>query len=352
MEMDKIINSKGEEKKVDDYFKNDAERARVETLQNALSEQMGYLVPLTLLTAIIRDVAEQKFYQIPIADYVPVRIGTEAAWADDVLMLRSFYAGGDFEKGYIETGTEGRLASTSATLNGIRVPARVWAKEIAYSIADVAKAARTGVWDYVTQQEKSRRINWDLGIQRTAFLGSKDGTMKGLANLEEVTVNTTLLPAALSSMTDAQFQSFVTGMIGAYLANDNYTAMPNRLYIPQSDFVALTAATSLQFPIKSKLVYLEEVFKAATRDNDFKILPLAYLQSAQSDGVLTKNRYILMRYDEDVARFEIPVDYTVTVPNSYDGWTMRNVGYGQHTGVLAARPQEILYMDVTPVNNG
>lgn len=346
MEMDKIINSKGEEKRVEDYFLNDGEMAHAEKLQNALSEQFGYLIPVTLLTAIIRDVAEQKFYEVPVADYVPVRVGTEAAWADDVLMLRSFYAGGDFEKGYIETGTEGRLASTNATLDGVRVPARIWAKEIAYSIADVAKAARTGVWDYVTQQEKSRRINWDLGIQKTAFLGSKDGTMKGLVNLEEVTVNTTLLPTSLTNMTDAQFQSFVTNMIGAYLANSNYSAMPNRLYIPQDDFVGLVAATSLQFPLKSKLTYLEEVFKGATRNPDFKIMPLAYLQVAQSSGVLTKNRYILMRYDEDVARFEIPVDYTVTVPNSYDGWTMRNVGYGQHTGVLSARPQEILYMDV------
>ena len=54
-----------------------------------------------------------------------------------------------------------------------------------------------------------------------------------------------------------------------------------------------------------------------------------------------------MRYDEEVARFEIPVDYTVTVPNSIEGWTIRNVGYGQHSGVLTARPQEILYLDKT-----
>lgn len=348
MEMNKILNHKNEEREVESYFKDDREFGAAKRLENALSEQFGYLVPITLLTAIIRDVAEQKFYQIPVNDYIPVRVGTEAAWADDVLMLRSFYAGGDFEKGYIQTGTEGRLASTSATLDGIRVPARIWAKEIAYSIADIGKAARTGVWDFVSQQEKSRRINWDLGIQKTAFLGSKDGTMEGLATLSEVAVNTTLLPASLPQMTDPQLQTFARGMLGAFQQNNNYTAMPNRLYVPQEDFFALTTATSVQFPMKSLLQYLEEAFRANTRNNDFKIMPLAYLQPAQSDGKLNAKRYILMRYDEDVARFEIPVDYTVTVPNSYDGWTMRNVGYGQHTGVLVPRPQEILYMDVTP----
>lgn len=344
--MDTILNSKGEKVEVASFFKNDEEFAKAQRLENATSEQAGYLVPLTTLTAIIRSVAEQKFYQVPVADYLPVRVGTEAAWADDVLMFRSFQVGGDFEKGYIETATEGRLASVNATLDGIRVPARVWAKEIAYSIADIQKAARTGIWDYVTQQEKARKTNWDLGIQKTAFLGSKDGTMEGLLNLSDVTVNTTLLPASLSQATDAQLQAFVGTVLNAYQQNNNYTAYPNRLYIPTDDYNALAVATSVTFPIKSKLEYLLDVFKATTM-TDFKILPLAYLMPANSDGKLTTPRYVLMRYDEDVARFEIPVDYTTTVPNSYDGWTIRNVGYGQHTGVLDARPQEILYMDVT-----
>ena len=345
--MDTILNSKGEKAEVASFFKNDEEFAKAQRLENAVSEQMGYQVPLTTLTAIIRSVAEQKFYQIPVADFIPVRVGTEAAWADDVLMFRSFQVGGDFEKGYIETATEGRLASVNATLDGIRVPARVWAKEIAYSIADVQKAARTGIWDYVTQQEKARKTNWDLGIQKTAFLGSKDGTMEGLLNLSDVTVNTTLLPATLHEATDAQLQAFVGNVLNAYQYNNNYTAYPNRLYIPTDDYNALAVATSITFPIKSKLEYLLDVFKATTMNSDFKILPLAYLMPSNSDGKLSAARYVLMRYDEDVARFEIPVDYTTTVPNSYDGWTIRNVGYGQHTGVLDARPQEILYMDVT-----
>ncbi len=342
--MEKFINSKGEVVESASML-SEKEIVLAEKLTNAISEQYGYLVPMTTLTAVMRDVAQQKFYQIPVADYIPVRVGTEAAWAEDVLMFRSFQVGGDFEKGYIETANEGRLASTDAQLDAIRVKARVWAKELNWSIADIAKAARSGVWDIVTQKEKSRRTNWDLGIQKTAFLGSSDGVMEGLATLSDVTINTTLVPASISAMTDAQFQAFVGGMIGAYQTNNNFTAMPNRLYIPQTDYTALSVATSVQFPIKSKLEYLRDALKAASGQADFEIKPLAYLQTAQSFGKLSKDRYILMRYDEDVARFEIPVDYTVTVPNTIEGWTLRNVGYGQHTGVLDARPQEILYMD-------
>jgi hypothetical protein len=149
---------------------NDREIAFAEKLTNAISEQYGYQVPMTTLTAVLRDVAEQKFYQVPVADYLPVRVGTEAAFAEDILMFRSFQVGGDFEKGYIETANEGRLASTDAALDAIRVKTRLWAKELNWSIADVAKAAKTGVWDIVTQKEKSRKTNWDLGIQKNCFL--------------------------------------------------------------------------------------------------------------------------------------------------------------------------------------
>lgn len=343
--METILNHKGERVEAASLL-NEKELVMAEKLENAISEQFGYLVPMTTLTAIIKDVAEQKFYTIPIADYLPVRVGTEAAWAEDLLMFRSFQIGGDFEKGYIETANEGRLASTDAALDAVRVPVRTWAKEINYSIADVAKAARSGVWDLVTQKEKSRRTNWDLGIQKTAFLGSNDGLLQGLATLSDVTVNTTLVPANIKDMTDAQFTGFVGNLVGAYLQNNNYTQMPNRLYIPLSDYVALNNATSVSFPIKSKMEYLRDALRA-TAGQDFEIKPLAYLQSDKSDGKLSADRYILMRYDEDVARFEIPVDYTVTVPNSIEGWTIRNVGYGQHSGVLDARPQEILYLDKT-----
>lgn len=343
--METFLNDKGERIESASLL-NEKEIVMAEKLTNAVSERYGYLVPMTTLTAVLKSLASQKFYEIPVNDYLPVRVGTEAAWARDMLMFRSFQIGGDFEKGYIETGNEGRLASTDVTLDAVRVPIRTWAKELTWSIADVAEAARTGIWDIVTQKEKARRTNWNLGIQKTAFLGSRDGKMEGLATLSDVNINTTLVPANLPQMTDAEFTAFVGNLVGAYLQNNDYTQMPNRLYIPLKDFVALNNATSIAFPIKSKIEYLRDALRA-TAGQDFEIKPLAYLQTEKSDGKLNADRYILMRYDEEVARFEIPVDYTVTVPNSIEGWTIRNAAYGQHSGVLSARPQEILYLDKT-----
>lgn len=338
-----IMNSKGERVDSREILTSE-ELSRSEYLTNAASQQYGYDIDVTTLTAVLKTVAEQKFYTIPFAEYVPVRVGEGTAWANQILAFRSFVTGGAFEKGYIDQGNSTRLATTDAALDSLTVPVKTWAKELSWSLPEVAEASRTGVWDIVTAKEKSRRTNWDLGIQKTIFLGSADGALKGALNQAEVTVNTNLMTAPLSQMTAAQLNTFAANVLAAYQANNNYTAYPDFMWIPASDYNGLATFTG-EFTLLSRKEILEKAFRETTGNQNFKIRPLVYASAAQSGGVLAKDRYVLGRYDEETARFEIPVDYTVTVANSIEGFTFRNVGYGQHSGVLSLRPQEFLYMD-------
>lgn len=338
-----IMNSKGERVEAESLL-NEKELEMAERLTNAAVQQTGYNVDITTLTAILKTVAEQKFYKIAFADYVPVRVGEGQAWASTITGFRSFVSGGDFEKGYIDQGNSVRLATTDAAIDSLTVPTRVWAKEVSWSIPEVAEASRTGVWDVVTAKEKSRKTNWDLGIQKTVFLGSKDGALEGALNMSSVTVNTSLMTAALSSMTTAQLNTFAASVLEAYQKNCNYTAYPDFLWVPQSDYNGLATFTG-DFPLRTRKEILEESFRSTTGNPNFKIMPLAYAQASMSGGKLTYDRYILGRYDEETIRFDIPVQYTTTVANSIEGFTYRNVAYGQHGGILSFRPQEFLYMD-------
>ena len=342
----KIMNSKGEFVEAPSLL-NERELAVTERLSNAISTDFGYVVDITTLTAILRTVSEQKFYQIPFADYVPTRVDTSTAWAEELLAFRSFVVGGAFEKGYVKSGEEGRLASTDAAIDSVRAPVRTWAKELSWAIPQIGEASRTGVWDIVEAKERSRKMNWDLGIQRAVFLGSSDGVMNGALNMPGVTINTTLLTTGIASLTSAQMNALPGAMLAAYQTNANYTAYPDFLWVPQDDYNQL-ATYDTEYRNKTRLEVLQDAFRVTTRNPNFQILPLAYAVSTMSDGVLSKNRYVLGRYDENSFRFEIPVDYTVTVANTIEGWTFRNVGFGQHSSVLALRPQEFLYIDVTP----
>lgn len=331
----KILNSKGEE------ILLNAREQRVADVNQALCNALGYEIDITTLTTVVKKVTDQKFFEIAPADYLPVRVG-EGAWSTQLTTYLSFALGGDFEEGLINTGgNSSRLASADAGIDSVTVPVKNWAKAISWALPDLQFAAKSGNWDLVTSKEKSRKRNWDLGIQKVAFLGITNSAVKGFLTQLGVTTNTTLIQQPISEMSTVDLKAFCVGVIEAYRSNCARTNWPTSFTIPESDYNGLAGMASADFPIKSTLQLLEEVFQTITRNKGFKILPLAYGDSAYNG--LGVQKYVLSNYDEESLRMDIPVDYTSTLANSIDNFNFQNVGYGQFTGVQAYRPLEMLY---------
>ncbi len=326
---------------------NDREEMGVHHNQQILNS-LGYEVNLTSLTAISKRISEQKFFKIAPADYMPVVVG-EGTWSAELLTYRSFSLGGDFEKGIINTGADNsRLARADAGVDSITVPITNWSMEIGWSIFDIQMASKSGNWDIVTAKEKARKIEWDLGIQKIAFLGllSNPGVY-GLLTQPDVTSNTADITKYIKDMTASQFNTFISVIIGDYQTNCQYTAMPDRFIIPNVDYNGLASFPDSTYPLKTKLEILLDAFKTLTMNPNFKIMPCAYADEVNNASVtgLNKNRYTLLNGDPDSVRMDIPLDYTNTMANTINGMTYQNVGYGQFTGVKAYRPLEMLYFD-------
>ena len=342
-EVKEVRNSKG-----DSMLLNEREFALTQALQEKydkeLRNSLGFELNITTLTAISKRVVEQKFFTINPADYIPVRVG-ENSWTTNIVTYRDFQLADDFEKGIINLAQDqSRLASANSAIDSLSIPVNNWAKQINWTIPELRMAATSGNWDVVTSKEKARKRNWDLGIQKIAFLGSASNTaILGLLSQSTVASNTAIITKKINSMSDSEFQTFVSTIIEAYRANCNRTVMPTHLIIPEDDYNGLTTPANTNFAITSKLEYLEKAFKTATQNSNFKILPNAY--GDQANNSLSLNRYVLLNYDEDSLRMDIPVDYTNTQQNSINGFQFQNVGYGQFTGVLAYRPLEMLYFD-------
>lgn len=331
------------------------ERYLADLLQRQVNEKfknsLGYEVSITTLTTIMKKITEQKFFEVAPADYMPVRVG-EGTWSTNLTTYRSFDLGDEFETGIVNTGGQNsRLATADAGVDALNIKVFPWAKAIGWSIFDLEFAAKSGNWDLVTAKERSRKKNWDLGIQRVAFLGARgqngtNGNCLGLLNQPGISVNTSVVSKAISSMTPAELKTFCATAYNAYRANCQRTARPTHFIIPESDFNGLASQASPDFPIKSTLQLLEEMFKVITQNPGFKILPLAYGDIAYSG--FTYQQYVMLNYDEESVRMDIPLDYTNTLANSLDNFSFQNVGYGQFTGVLAYRPLEMLYFQYTP----
>lgn len=344
-----ILNSKGQP-----IVLNAKEKYHADYMQRMVNERfgnsLGYEIPITTLTTIMKKITEQKFFEVPPADYLPVRVG-EGAWSSFLTTYRSFDVAGSFEDGIINTGGNNtRLANASAGVDALNIKVQNWAKSIGWSIFDLEQAAKSGNWDIVTSQEKSRKRNWDLGIQRVAFLGasglnSAGGSCLGLLNQTGVSVNTSVITEPISGMDTTELKAFCAAVYEAYRANCNRTAKPTHFIVPESDYNGMASTVSPTFPIKSVLELLLEMFITITGNKQFKILPIAYADPSYSEGVLSRPRYTLLNYDEESVRMDIPVDYTNTLANSLDNFNFQNAGYGQFTGVLAYRPLEMLYFD-------
>lgn len=337
-----IRNSKGEIIKL-----TPREKLIANSMQRHVNS-LGYEVSITTLTSIMKEVSEQKFFQVAPADYLPVVVG-EGAWSTNLTTYRSFQIGDIFETGLLNLGGQNsRLATADAGVDALNILVQNWAKETQWTIMELEVAAKSGNWDLVSAKEEARKTNWDLGIQRVAFLGARglnsgaSASCLGLLNQSGVTANTSLITGPISGLSAANLAILCAGLIEAYRSNCNRTAWPTHFIIPESDYNGLATQSSPTFPIKSILQVLEETFQLITRNKNFKILPLAYADNAYSG--LSLQKYVLLNYDPKSLNMHIPVDYTNTLANSINNFQFQAAAYGQFTGVLVLRPLEMMYL--------
>lgn len=329
------------------------------TIRNAAGDinetSLGYQIAIDTLTFIKKQITEQKFYEVAPADYVPIAVG-DGAFSQNILTNLTVSTGRDFESGIIQQGVDNdRLDSADAAISSKTAAVLNWAKATAYSVFDIEQALQANNWDLIESKHRARKKNWDLGIQKLAFLGilSDQTNFPGLLSQTGSSVNSDLvtITQSISSMSSTQFGTFVSLVLASYQSNNGYTALPTHFLVPQSDWLGLAAPVSTQYPFNSKLEYLKKAFMELV-PGGIKILPSIYGQPTFNSSVVNTgvglNRYAMYRYDPESLRMDIPVDYTVTQPNSLNNFNFQDAAYGQATGLIVYRNLEIEYFDFSP----
>lgn len=305
---------------------------------------LGYSQLITTLTAVGRKVSEQKFYEIPFAEYVPVVVGN-GAFQRSIINWRTYVKGEGFKSGVIgNASNQAQLPLVDAAYDQISQVIYNWAKGLTYSIFELEEAMLANtLFSLIEAREIARRKEWDLGLQEVAFLGY--GASKGLLNQTSAVTNSTVITKRIPSMSAAEFNTFTGAVYEAYRANCARTAKPTHFIIPEADWNGLINYPDATYPLKTKLELLEAAFKTITANPNFKILPCAYCDKANFDS--TNNMYVLLNYDETSLKMDLPIDYTMTQAGTINGYSWENVGYGSFTGVVAQREKEILYFSNT-----
>lgn len=306
----------------------------------------GFRYAISTLSFIKAEVTEQKFYEVNFADFLPVRVG-RGNWNDEIFTNLSITSGGNFAQGIVDTSGNNRFATMDAAVSQKSQAVKFWAKQIVYNIGEIQQALQANNWDPIMEKERSRKINYDLGLQEVAFLGLQGfSTITGLLNNADATVNTSLITEAIGDMDATEFNTFVGALISAYFTATASTAMPTHFVIPFTDWFKLsqlTAGTVGTYPYP-KLKYLMDAFTAQTMNPNFKILPLAYCEAARNTAAgINKQCYALYRYDPRTMLMEVPISYTTTAVGTQNNFSFQNIGYSRFSGMGLFRNLELLY---------
>ena len=319
-------------------------------LQNAAGDvsatSLAYQYATDRLTYIRSRYVEQTFYEVAPADYLNVLVG-EGAFAQNIITNISIKTAGGFKQGKINTANaNSKLAVADAAVVPQTTLIQNWALATEYNIFDVNQALFTGTWDPIEAKQKARKKDFDLGIQEIAFIGDQgnEANFPGLLTNAAITANTARITAAISSLSAANFATFIAGIVGDYLSNTVYTKFPNKFLIPTDDWAGLATPVSSTYPNISMLNYLKQAFDAIVTGG-VKILPIAYGVPANNNSVSTLNKHIYCLYNDDIDTLfmEIPVNYTVTQVGTYNNFSFQDVAYCQYSGVTILKPLEVMY---------
>lgn len=316
-------------------------------LKNATNTDFGYKRTIDTLTQIRTEIVEQKFFTVQPSEFLPVKVGF-GAWSQTLMTYRAFQVADDFASGDVDVANNSRINEADIAIDTVSVKVKNWAKQLGYSLIDINQAMVSGNWSLVEEKEKSRKRNWDLGIQKIAFLGHPtDTNVLGLLNQGTVTEDTITIPTSLTEMTDTEFQTFMGSFLKVYYSNSAATALPDMFVIPTSDFLGLgqSAAQNFAGVGKTKLEYLEAEFKRMTGNPNAQVKPVIYAD--KNFNSLGKNVYALYKNEAEAIEMNIPVSYTSTIAGSYNNFQFQSIAYGQYTGVQLYRDKQVLYFTNT-----
>ena len=303
---------------------------------------------ITTLTQVLDTVLRQKFYNVEgaLTDYVPIEVG-KGAYQRNIFQYTIAQVGDNFEAGICQPGNGlNKDANVDIVIDGITTRNNFWRfkYQATKEIIEMARVNQETI-SYIEEQETARLKTYQLGIQRVAFLGTKDGLNEGLLNQTGITVNTTLLPANFATMTTAQLTNFVSTAVQTYFEQTNSTQFPNTLLVPTAELGGLATYISSTYPVgETRKEFLERAFKAAGAPADFKILHSVYNNTAGSTG---GERFVLYNRNADTLTMYLPKPYTPYPLYPTSSLDMISDAEAQFTGVWVKRPKEILYLDVT-----
>ena len=300
---------------------------------------------ISTTTEIITGAVDTLFYELngqKLSDFCPIEVG-KGAYATNLLQYAITYKANAGKQGLVNPFSNGIAKDANSTLQvgTFTMPNNFWrwTYEVSNELVNLARV-NAETFSIIDENERARKKVWDLMLQEAWMFGLDDGKSYGLLNQPNVTIDTDLITAKLSAMTDAQFDTFLASAPNKFGLNSAYTISFNRLHIPTSDFYALTKPYG-QYGL-NRLQVLEDAFKRVL-GGDFKIVHSKYAEKANAAG--NGARYMFYNVDADNICSYLPVPYTPMPLFPQGALDLISQAHGQFITPFVKRTGSVLYAD-------
>ena len=304
-------------------------------------------------THLVTDIYKQKYYEITPSDFIPVGSGEIGAYASEYKIF-AIEAEGN-KSGVVSKSRKGTQRNTiDASMSEATYKTIDWEYDINYSRTEIerAKAGKTLSIDLVRLKESETFRQFQLDVQKAAFLGVED--LQGLLNQSGVTVDTSTISNFLYTLTLDQLNTTVTNIVNSVANNlqEVNLSFPDTLVISPKEARGLKATSvGTEFGVTvSKYDRLLSLLKDGFNNQNFQIKELAYADKARNANVLGgngKNRYVLYRNDPLSMKMHIQRNYTTSAYHTANGHDFTCVATAAYGGLDVFRKHEVTYFDHT-----
>lgn len=290
------------------------------------------------LTLILEDVASQLSYNDDLSNFVSLDV--RDTFNRNVMGRIAINGNGGFRSKLLN-GDEGNLVQGNVSFGSIYMPAVYWGEKAQVNYFQQGAGSEMGL-DILGEKTRAIADEWATGLLDTYMLGITQGTTQvtnGLLNMPApVSVtNTTLVTKSLSSMTDAEFNTFLGGLIGQYAINVGYATAPDTFVIPTDDYMGLVGTqigtgANANNGVFTRLARLEQALQQASGNVNARVLHSPYAMKAQNASGINKNVYAL--YRKDTLSALLPMDLRAVAPLDSEGFITEVAYVGSVSGIL------------------
>lgn len=230
------------------------------------------------------------------------------------------------------------IAGVNVNIDKDGNPLNLWGMELGWTVIELEAAQQVGR-PIDTQKYDGMQLKWQMDNDEQVYVGDSALNLKGLLNLNGVTLNNA--PKTWAASTNDEILDSVNSVLTDAWKASAYSVVPSELRVPPEQYALLASRKVSEAGNMSLLTYLAT--NTIAFHNNGQPLEIKAIKWLKARGVGGKDRMIAYTNDKKYVRY--PLVALRSIPIQYRGLYQLTTYYGKLGAVEPIYRETIAYKD-------